>query len=366
MKSLSCANSAYPTTAVPLQQLAETRLTQPSIAKSSVGNAYVAYGKKKAFHNIASCSPNNVSQHLDAEEIKADRLFSCVEELNRHPDSLLRTHGSKYITLHFEEKRRSVFTKIVALPSGREIYVGNFSGKMIISDGEIYHLPPSSVNHYNLGCSLMLAWAGLSTAYCQPALQYGSPLRETDGRPGGYPGRQTETTSLFATLQLAGRSWIPLLTVWKNILARPLDNLLKAFTLPGAAAQETPVDQNDVFEEEWPNDIKDLINDEITPVPMLNGCHPSPGEPYDEQYFFVHKTLTVVIDEIKTRISMPHHEAQRELEHMLSVFQLSTGSASDSLDMLLSFDKYVGKKSKIFLIKVIYSQKRLNVFILSC
>ncbi|WP_413742773.1 hypothetical protein ACL2XO_11830 [Sodalis sp. RH15] len=344
MKSLSCANSAYPTTAIPLQQLVETRLTQPSIAKSSVGNAYVAYGKKKSFNNIASCSPNNVSQHLDAEEIKADRLFSCVEELNRHPDSLLRTHGSKYITLHFEEKRRSVFTKIVALPSGREIYVGNLSGKMIISDGEIYHLPPSSVNHYNLGCSLMLAWAGLSTAYCQPALQYGSPLRETDGHPGGYPRRQTETTSLFATLQFAGRSWIPLLTVWKNILAGPVDNLLKAFTLPGAAAQETPVDQNDVFEEEWPNDIKDLINDEITPVPMLNGCNPSPGEPYDEQYFLVHKTLTVVIDEIKTRISMPHHDAQRELEHVLSVFQLSTGSASESLDMLLSFDKYVGEK----------------------
>ncbi|XBS71422.1 hypothetical protein ABK905_11085 [Acerihabitans sp. KWT182] len=279
------------------------------------------------------------------KKIKKDRLFSCVAEFYRNPDSLLKSRGSKYITLHHQEGKNSVYTKIVTLPSGREIYVGNLAGKTIISDGELYHLSQSSINHHGLGSSLWLAWADLTTSYCLPTPPLKSSEPKTARHGHGHRPTPEASTPLQAKIPLTVRSWLPFFTAWKTILAHPVDNLLKAFTLPGATAQEVQTRIDDAFEEDWPNDIKDLINDEITPATSGSGCHPSPGEANDENYFLVHKSLNVIIDGKDTTLSMPHHEAQSELEHLLSVFQHSIGADSNSIEKLLSFDKFIGEKN---------------------
>ncbi|WP_213992905.1 hypothetical protein [Sodalis sp. dw_96] len=352
MNNISCSGNSYPPNIIHPQTsgIIPPPVLHQSSLDSSVASGSMASGweKKTARHKVSPPSAENNLQHCAQEEINADNLFSCVAELKRNIDFLLKAKGSKYVTLSIEGKKSSILAKIVVLPSGREIYVGNLSGKMMVSDGTLYHLEHTSANQNSVISSLMLAWAHGSMAFCQPPSQHATRQSDADLPRPGYDGFQSATAASTAVPQIAAHSWYsPIFSVWTNIIMRPAEALLNAFTLPGAAATETRGSPDDIFEEEWPNDIKDLIKDEITPIPMRNGCHPSRDYLNEDNYFVVDKSLTFMIDGKKTTLSMPHRDAQSEFEHWVSVFSLTPSPSADSLEMLLSFDQYIGEKVQL-------------------
>ncbi|WP_213989931.1 hypothetical protein [Sodalis sp. dw_96] len=98
-------------------------------------------GKKRTrsfwhFYNRNVFNP----QHIANEDRQADRLFGCVAELKRYPDSLSAAYGEHFIAVLVNDHAYYLQSKSVKLPGGHIIGVGYLQGRRVISLGEVYHI----------------------------------------------------------------------------------------------------------------------------------------------------------------------------------------------------------------------------------
>ncbi|NDL65382.1 hypothetical protein [Acerihabitans arboris] len=350
MKNISYSNSTYPVSipypqsSIPCPRENQTGLPNPITGQHPGDQRKNTPGRRHA----PFVQTTSAGQYDNADNLRIDNLYSCVAELTRQPESLLKNKGSKYIKIFLDGQKKSIFTKIITLSSGREIYVGNISGRMMVSDGEIYHLEYSRP-HYpiNLSCPLMLIWAQVSLYFCHPQAWHGSPPLTPD-ITGRSRERPYEKTTPYCAAPSGAAQFF---SCWKDRILQPVKALLNVFNLPAASAQdmhEDPDSHEETVDQLWPTDIHDLLAGEINPRVNLHGCRPDIPDAQNETYFTIGKSLSFMIDGEETTLIIPHRDAQLEFERLVSVFSLITFPTNDSLSALLAFDEYVGEKVQDF------------------
>ena len=92
-------------------------------------------------HNISQISKyKSEAKNILQDEEKADYLYSCRNLLKRCPESIETAQSGKPIQIEWQDTVYYLPSKKITLPGGHDIYIAQFRGRTVLSEGEIYHI----------------------------------------------------------------------------------------------------------------------------------------------------------------------------------------------------------------------------------
>jgi hypothetical protein len=271
-------------------------------------------------HDINNCEKN-------IEEERVDYLFSCVNELTNNMDCLLTSGHTKYIQIELHDKKISVATKKIMLPSGNLIFAGYFNKSLVVSDGNNYHIQQD---------------------YHKPLPFYGSLtlLLSQLVQGGGWLGVYNWPDWVGSTAKWFSGLRDPL--IFPQSEGQPTtSSVFYPGTIIHTAEAEFSARLRTVKDHESDEDLNQAVNSPTASA--LSETLPPLAE-YSSGEIDANSRLLFSIDGLEFQISLANREAQTLLLNMFQDFvRASNPPLSDPLSNLLEFDKFIGKKmAKIF------------------
>ncbi len=156
-----------------------------SISNKNILNASIKY-------DIYCNSKRNADFYRPKQKkIQSDYLYHCRELFRRYPESISTAQIGKLIQIEWLDTQYHLTSKKITLPGGHDIYVAQFSGRTVISDGEIYHIEdaigPPKPSLVACMMNLLSHLAGIASHHFLYSLT-GSSTTSTPGPP--YSGHQ--------------------------------------------------------------------------------------------------------------------------------------------------------------------------------
>ncbi len=193
------------------------------------------------------------------EPHQVDELFTSVAEIKRHPECLLTANGLKYITIEIQDKKYSIPCKKIRLQCDRRAYVGYFQERMLVSDGDLYHidnlLEPTPITFIAALYGMMAYLSQVVNSHLSGGAGF--------NRPAAKIRQHTQATGHPA---LSPPVAVPrMLPSWANKLLNGRYQFRDPLRFPAAAANKmqgpTPVHETPLFY--WPEEISILIEDSL-------------------------------------------------------------------------------------------------------
>jgi hypothetical protein len=314
--------------------------------------------------NISTLSADDLSQppcdeYCDEETPEAaqkvDRLLDCAIELKKNLDCLLTGNSQKYIALGGQSE--SVPTKRITLPSGKIIYAGFLQNKLLVSDGE-YHYLDKAVTQPPMGFwdSLICLVDHLN----QVCNDYAAIL--PPGRVGTAPSMDTHRHFSPVNHHVASSRIQPLSTLWHNAqlfgskVSGWLAGLSDPLSFPQTLAQEVNHSPNENLYSAHAEFVVKIGAGESQPQPppvdhekpTVTGNNDKPGAAADEPRLnSPPRSVSVMkysIEHIDRKITIANNEAKAFIQSLEEKYFLANSDMTESLDILLTFDKFIGKE----------------------
>ncbi len=280
-----------------------------------------------SFENKANASHDILNSSNNTEKEKIDYLFNCVNELNNNMDCLLTAGHTKYIQIEMHDKKFSIATKKLTLPSGNKIFAGYFNTSLVVSDGNNYHVQHESHNPLSFTASFTLLL---------------SHLVQSGGWRNVYnwPDWAGSTAKWFSGLR------DPL--VFPQSEGQPIaSSVLHRNTILHTAEAEISARLRSGKDHESDENLNQAV---VSPTASALSETLLPQTEYTSGEADAYRRLMFSINGLEFQLSLANNEAQTLLLNMFQDFVRANNSPlSDSLSNLLEFDKYLGKKmAKIF------------------
>ncbi|TKI06693.1 hypothetical protein [Martelella alba] len=319
------------------------------------------------------------------EKEKADKLFACLDEYQRHPQSSATACGQRYLEIYLDDHAYWVSSSKITLPSGETFWRGHCQGRQVAAYEDVIYISdtlPVTGLSAKAGLWLLMAHltatgnlpaarrpAGHQSASCFIAAKSAAPLyglavntpypvglvhrphpSDTLSRSLGEfrPGPQRDPAVSLLTRRVT--AMFSQVHHWIGRLTTPLMKLLDALTLPAvhaASASETEHQHElPLLQPRWPDTLDNRFvaswNINLTALFSL----PKHRTDAMAQSLGLH---TLANFGICTHAFDLHNRKARQLFFKLYVDFKNQYSSSDGMMNLILFDQYIGEWiTKIF------------------
>lgn len=293
-----------------------------------------------------------------AETARINELYKCAIELKNNIDCLLAGNSQKY--LRIGGHKESVPTIKIKLPSGRVAYAGYFQDRLLVSDGEIYHLE-TIVMHRPMGVTAALSCLLANLTHVYTA--YAAQLPPTGTEPPSPVARHTTQHGghqPLAGLWHGAQRVISGMHGWLSGLSDPL-------RLPRAAAQTIttpttdpiyiahaefviklgPAGPTESTDTQAERSISGLADHMAMTAAITTPVTTKPNAVADEPWLHPPRSVSAMkyrIEHHDRKIFIPNKDAKALIQIFEDKFFLANSNVTDALDILLSFDKFIGKE----------------------
>lgn len=303
----------------------------------------------------------------DSEQSK--NLSRRVAELKNNLGCLLNSKGLYDERLVQVDGRHWVRIEGVRLPSNHKVYVGYYANRMVVSDGDIYHIDfDESVKPLGFMASLACLLAHLTHGYSMTAPSLPEERHNNhQTATGADHHRQLPAQDIHAQHRpVAAITWRETISKWFNCLYDPL-------TFPQAAAQMTdaavlPPPQRDFIyagtaefvarlgsyvdsreAEMGQNSAANNIDSfEIVQLPVSTALNFIRDKKNDDSA--ITGTMKFLVDGMEMTLSLPNQAAKNLMMHLQKEFLQENIANPFWLEQLLEFDEFIGKR----ILKVLY------------